>query len=909
MSKKSRFVLIDANSIIHRAYHAYPHTLTTSSGEQVNAVYGFSVILLKLIKDLEPVFLICAFDVAKPTFRHKKYPAYKATRKPMDKELALQFPRIKEIVRAFDIPIIEVEGFEADDVIGTLDNDEKARDLEKVIVTGDQDIFQLVDSDTKVYLSGRNFKDSKLFDKKDVEDKVGLKPSQIVDYKALFGDPSDNIPGVKGVGKKGAVKLIQKFKNLKNLYENIDKVDKRYRKKLEESRKQAYLSYDLAKIVKDVPLKYSLDNCKWGEFDMYKIKKKLQDFEFRSLLKRLEGLWEEESTLLTGEIENKNKSKVVIVEDKKQLSCFIKQLKKQKHFAFKLITKDDDDLTCSLPLDVMFSWGEADSYCMKWGLLKKNKSFSRGGKQVKDVLENKKILKIGYDIKSSIHALRNCGINLNGIYFDIKIAAYLIQGGKGGLDLADLAFNYIGEVIDRQLFLHDSLNSSLYSSEGKEIQIIWRLYKIFKKKFGVKVKNRKTLCKRNGWNLGRLFSEIEMPLVNVLAKMERNGILIDKVYLRSFTRRLEQKTCKAERKVFECIGHEFNIASPKQVSEVLFEELALPKPKKTKSGNLPTGSSVLENLKDAHPVIKYILKYRELAKLRSTYTTTLLGSVSKKTGKIHTTFNQTKAATGRLSSSDPNLQNIPITSSLGRKIRTAFVSQSNSCLVSFDISQQELRILAHLTKERDLIRAFEKGLDVHALTAAKIFNKNSEDISKKERRIGKTINFGVMYGMSAYGLVSALKISLNDASEFIKKYFEQYKEIKKYFDKYIRKVRIKGFAETLFGRRRSVVGLDSANEFIQRAAVRELINFPIQGTAADMMKLAMIQIDKLIQSKFSSKAKMILQIHDELIFEFKGKEGIKEFKSSVKDLMEGVYPLNVPLKVDVYVGKNLGEVH
>lgn len=902
--KKKRLVLIDANSIIHRAYHAYPPQLATSKGEQTNAVYGFATILLKVIEDLVPDYLACAFDVPKPTVRHKKFVDYKKHRKPYDKELVSQFPRVKQVLEAFSIPIIEVEGFEADDVIGTIESQRNVQKLEKIIVTGDQDIFQLVDSDTKVYLSGRNFRDSRLFGPKDVEKKIGLKPEQVVDYKALFGDPSDNIPGVKGIGKTGAVKLIWKHKSLEGIYKNIEKVEGRYKKKLEQGVEQAHMSRELAEIIKDVPINFDLKSCEWGEFDAQKVRELFKELEFRSLLKKLDKLREEAPMLIRVDIPKQAKvgrDTLDIIKGVKDLKKFIKGLEKAKVVA---ISAFCDGSSCMdvLPRIIAFCLNSDSVYSFKIDLLKKGGKYTQEGKRIRKILLSKNLLKVGYDIKSLIHGLWNLGIDLEEPFFDVEIAAFLVKYGQGSVRLSDLAFNEFGELFDNKKEFTKVDDQGVSNYIGHKVFIIWKLYEKYSERLEKVESSRE-------WSLSKLFYDIEMPIIKTLARMEQSGILVDKKYLTKFSTKLDKEIIKEEKRAFKCVGHEFHISSPKQVSEILFSELDLPKPSKTKAGNYSTGVNVLSDLRAAHPIVDCILKYRELSKLRSTYTTSLLEAVNEQTGRIHSTFNQAVTATGRLSSTDPNLQNIPIATDLGRKVRRAFIAEAGSTFVSFDYSQQELRILAHLAKEKNLIQAFEQGEDVHALTASKVFGKDTDKVTKKERSIGKTINFGVMYGMSGHGLSSMLKISLDEANRFIEKYFEEYSSIQKFFDEYLEKAQSKGFAVTIFGRRRSARDLDSSNMFARRAAIREIINFPIQGSAADMMKLAMVKIDDLIQTDFRGVAQMLLQIHDELVFEFKGKRGIKKFTLKVKKIMEEVYELEAPLKVDVYTGKNLEEVH
>ena len=896
MKKKKRFVIIDANSLVHRAFHAYPSHLTTSKGEQINAVYGFCVILLKVIEELEPDYLVCSFDIPKKTIRHKKYKEYKGKRKPKEKELLQQFPRVKEAVRAFNIPVLEYEGYEADDVIGTIEQDKRIKGYEKIIITGDQDLFQLVDKDTKVYLSGRNFRDSKLFGVKDVIKKAGLRPDQIVDFKSLAGDPSDNIPGVTGIGKVGAQKLILKYQDLENLYRHLNMVDTRYRNKLISGKDQAYMSQELAQIIKDVPIKWRLGECIWGDYKVHDVIEFFTELEFRSLVRKMEILHSEQNELLPPIEQKKGNDSFMIIQTKEDLSSFISLLEGQKEIALNVYCTSRHPIQCSVA-HIGFYWGKK-RYCIPIELIKHESSFSDAGKRIKKILEMKRIKKIGYELKHTIHALRNIGIQFNGISFDVMLAAYVLSGGNSKVSLEELAFRYLGislqtrkEVQELDLSKHITL----------ETELIWKLYKQF-------VKELKKIQEKR-WSLERLFYEIEMPLIPILARMEEKGTLIDRAYLRKFGEELDKKITNEEQGAYKSVGHEFNLGSPKQVSEVLFDELDLPKGRKTKSGSYTTRDEVLEQLGGVHPVVEHIRRFREYSKLRSTFVTALIEVVHEESGRIHTTFNQAITATGRLSSSDPNLQNIPVSTKLGSKIRKAFIAEANSILVSFDYSQQELRLLAHFSGEKNLIEAFEKEVDVHALTASRIFDKPLDKVTKKERNIGKTINFGVMYGMSGVGLSDFLKIPRKRAIKFIERYFMEYSKVKVYFDSYLSNVEKQGFAETLFARRRTAHQLLSSNMHVRRAAVREIINFPIQGSAADMTKLAMIKADAVISKHFAKDVFLLLQVHDELLFEVSlSKTRFTDFKKKICVAMEDIVPLHVPLRVEISEGKNWQEL-
>ena len=894
MPQKKKFVLIDSMSIVHRAYHAYPSHLGTSKGEQTNAVYGFTAILIKVIEDLKPDLLVSVFDTQAPTIRHHKYSDYKANRDKPDNELLEQIPKVKKVLRTFDIPIFEVDGFEADDIIGTFENSEEAKNFQKVIVTGDQDIFQLVDQDTRVYLSGRTFKDSKMYDSEDVREKLGIRPDQVVDYKALCGDSSDNIPGVKGIGKVGASKLLKQFDNLENVYENIAEVPGRYRKKLQEESEQAQLSKELATIIKDVPVEFELEDAQWGEFDISSVRQLFKKFEFRSLYKKISKLQRKSDVFDDAGRSKENlqdKFDLKKLENEKDWEAFIKKVKKEKQIAFYSEIKGSiykaDLKTLGMTVD-----GE-EIYII-------NDNFKNEIQNLKAILKDIKVLKIGYDIKTLIHALDNLDFNLKGTFFDVQIAAYLIQEGEGNVGFENLVFSNLGVMIEKEEALSFDFGDMKNSDEEEfayETSLLFKLFDKQEKQLG---------------EIGRLshvFYEIEMPIIKILAEMERNGIKLDKKCLKKYKRKLEEKIASIEEEIYEAVGHEFNVSSPKQVSEILFEELDLPKPPKTKSGNYKTGAKILKDLEVAHPVVGFILKYRELSKLNSTYTNSLLDFVNKETGRIHSSFNQAVTSTGRLSSSNPNMQNIPISTDLGREVRKAFVAEDNYCVMAFDYSQQELRILAHLSGEKALIEAFEKDIDIHALTASKIFDKKEEDVDKDDRQIGKTINYGIIYGMSANGLASSLKISYEKASDFIDLYFEQFPSIKGYFDELIDKAKKDGYVETIHGRRRNANALNSKNYHIRQGAVREIMNFPLQGSASDIMKLAMIESIEVLKKKYKKYAKLILQIHDELVFEYKGEEKLDQFKKEISGIMEDSVDLAVRMKVDVFEARNWYNLH
>ena len=911
---KDRIVLIDVNALVHRAYHAYPPQLRTSTGEQINAVYGFTALLLKVIEDLHPESIICAFDSADKTLRHKEFKDYKANRKPVEESLAKQFPRVFEIIKAFNIPLFGMAGYEADDIIGTLSIDPQLKNYEVVIVTGDQDAFQLIDDHIKVYLSGRTFREAKFYESKDVEEKLGIKPVQVVDYKALRGDPSDNIPGVKGIGEKSTKDLLNEFKNIDNLYKNINKVNSKLQKKLIEGKDDAFTSRKLAKVYLDVPIKFKIEECKVVDYDRNKVIKLFQHLQFRSLLAKLPKQEITEKIGQSSKGQNKNlfgNISRIVVTDKNSFLKFLSEIEKIEEFAIDT-EATDINFTKAMLLGISFFWGGKSSYYIKSDLIKISDKFTSEGIKLKRVLETARVKKIGHNIKYDMHILSNSGIKLSGVKFDTMIAAYLILGGEGKAGLKELVFNNFGYVMKE-------LNT-LLKVRGKRIKMTdldtgtlgdyacddaigtWHLYESYKRE----LQKDKKLNKRA--NLFELFNNIEVPLINVLFQMEEYGILVNKGKLETLSSELNKKMQKVEKDIFKFVGHEFNIASPRQVGKVLYDELNLPKSRKTKGGAFSTNERALGDLQGTHPVVDFILEYRELAKIKSTYTTALIDDINIKNGRIHTCFNQGITSTGRLSSSDPNLQNIPIGVEWGKKVREAFLPQDKCILISFDYAQQELRLLAHFSKEENLIEAFKSNIDIHTHTASDILNIPLIKVGKAERRVGKTVNFGIIYGISAFGLSERLKIDRDDAQEFINRYFDNYPNVRRFLDSIVERAESEGEVRSILGRKRNAQGLKSANVNIRNAVMREIINFPLQASAADLMKLAMKEVEKVVRRKYQ-KANLLLQIHDSLLFEVADdKNYITKFIKEIKEILENVYKLNVPYRVDVEIGKNWGEM-
>jgi DNA polymerase-1 len=932
--QKDKIIIIDGNALLHRSFHALPPTISTKSGEIVNAVYGFTSFLIKAIRDIKPEYAVLTMDKKAPTFRNKLYKEYKAKRKKAPDELYMQIPRIKEVAKAFNIPIFELDGFEADDIIGTIAEKIKKNKLnaKSIIITGDMDTLQLVDNEyTNVYAMSRGLSDSVLYNKEKVQEKLKINPEQIVDYKALRGDPSDNIPGVKGIGEKTAVELLNKFNDLDTIYKKLEKETDEFSKNfkprtlklLEDHKKDAYLSKELAKIKCDVPIEFNLEKTRFNNYDIKKAIKLFTELEFKSLLPRLQELDNGGIKLTKKEIlkkaENKFKRNIkdydyILVDNDNKFKKFFSELKEVSSFTFDTETSGFDPLSADL-LGISFSWKKGKAYYLKTTNSQKikteNNLFNYKEKpepeikdqkllKLKPIFENEKIKKSAHNAKFDIKVLNNQGIDVKGVNFDTMIASYLLNPGTRQHNLDAVVFTELGfEKISKEDLLGKGKDKILFSQVKTEklfnyscedADFTFRL-----------VKKLKPLLKEK--SLLKLFEEIEMPLVPVLVKMENNGIKLNKKILEEMEKKISKTIKNLENKIHDLAGEYFNINSTKQLKIILFEKLDLPKElvKKTKTG-LSTAADELKKLKDYHPIIPLLLEYRELVKLKSTYIDALPELINKKTNRIHTSFNQTITATGRLSSTEPNLQNIPIKSELGRGIRKAFVAEKGNKLLALDYSQIELRLAAHLSSDEKMIKAFKNKEDIHTATAAQINRVEIKDVTKQMRREAKAVNFGILYGQGPHGLAQSADMNYFKAKEFIDKYFEIYGGVKKYIANSQESARNTGYAETMFGRRRYLPEINSSVGMLRKGAERMAVNTPLQGTAADMIKVAMIKINKELPD-----SKMLIQVHDELIFEVK-KEEISKFAPKIKNIMENVLKLKVPIIVDIKTGDNWGEM-
>lgn len=850
---RAKLLLLDGNSLIHRAFHALP-PLTNSQGQPTNAVYGFTNMLLRLLEEEKPDYVAVAFDKAAPTFRHQEFKEYKAHRPPTAPELGSQFPLVREVVRALQIPILELAGYEADDVLGTLAKEGESKDLEVVVITGDRDLLQIVSPQTVVKICRQGISNLETFDLEKIREKYGLKPEQIRDMKGLMGDASDNIPGVPGVGEKTALKLLQEYSTMEEILNQAENLKtKKVRESIINNREQALLSKRLATICCQVPLEeYTWEQLATKEFSQEPLKEVLEKLEFKSLLKKVSTAKEEEAA----EFSNNYRALHEAEEVK----------------AVKILVKQKGELALQLELDVLdpmraelqglfLNWGDQESCYLPNSLLG----------EFKDILEDAAIKKYAHDWKYQLIVLKSKGIALRGFVFDTMVAAYLLNPSQAKYLVEDLAAKFLSQP-------GNSLVECIYLLKNTLEEELKKL------------------------NLAQLFHEMEMPLVEVLAEMEMTGVSIDQEYLAELSVQLNKELEILEKTIYELAGEAFNINSPKQLGVILFEKLNLPTGKKTKTG-YSTNADVLEFLRDKHPIVEHIVHYRQLGKLKNTYVDALPKLVNPRTGRVHTYLNQTVTATGRLSSSEPNLQNIPVKTQLGREIRKAFVpNQRDNFLLAADYSQIELRILAHITQDKNLLEAFLHNQDVHTRTASEVFGVSLGEVTSEMRSKAKAVNFGIVYGISDFGLAQNLGVFPKEAKKYIESYFAKYPGVKKYMEETVEKAKKEGFVTTIFQRRRYLPDLQSSNRNIRSFAERTAINTPIQGSAADIIKLAMLRVNRELQEK-QLGAKLLLQVHDELLLEVPELE-LERVSQLVKEAMEGAVSLSVPLDVDMQIGKN-----
>ncbi len=901
---KPRLVLIDGHALVHRAYHALPPLTVSKSGEMVNAVYGFASMLLKAISELKPSHYAIAFDKAAPTFRHKLFDQYKAQRPKTPEELVNQLGRVRELVEAFHIPVFELENYEADDVLGTLSRQAQDKGIETIIVSGDADTMQLVSPTVRVlYPKPRgSFSDTILYDEAAVSQKYGVGPEQISDLKALMGDSSDNIPGVPGIGGVTAAKLIKEFGSFEEIYTHIEEVTPpKIQALLKEHEAQARQSKELTTIVTQTDVTLNLDDCRVSHYDRSRVTELFRELEFYSLLPKLaalDGLTPENQTEA-----KPSEGAYHIINTDSALDEVINQLSQARAFSLDLETTSLDAMSAQI-VGISLSTAPDEACYIPLGHVSLSQIEQLPQELVlnrlKSLFEDEKLAKFAHNGKYDLVILAEHGVKVKNLVFDTMLAAYLLS--EKSLNLKNLAFTKLGIEMTS---ITDLIGSGAKQISFSQVEVEKAApYAAADADITLKLKGLlEGELKRQG--LWQLFAEVEMPLLPVLVSLERNGVALDKELLRRMSRRLGEQLMQLETGIYNNVGHQFNINSPQQLSSVLFEELGLKPTKKTKGG-YSTGAAILEELRGAHPVIELIIEYRQQAKLKSTYTDTLLGLVNPKTGRLHTSFNQTRTATGRLSSSDPNLQNIPVRGEMGKEIRQAFIAAPGSRLLAGDYSQIDLRALAHLSRDENLIGAFGQDEDIHTSTAVQIFGIDASKVTPDMRRTAKTINFGVIYGMSEYGLEQATELSREEAAQFITAYFEKYPGVKNYLEATKKQARDLGYVETILGRRRYIPEINSSNRQVKEAAERMAINMPVQGTSADIIKLAMIDLYHQME-ELNLESKMLLQIHDELIFEVP--EGEMEIMQKlVPEVMSRALTLSVPLKVDIKIGRNWGEM-
>jgi len=927
----STLYLIDGHALAYRMYFALTAggsstRWQTSKGEPTAGSYGFGRELLRIIEQEKPDYIAVAFDTGK-TFRDKIFPAYKATRAKMPDDLAPQIKRIREMVDAFNIPRLEMEGYEADDVLGSIARTAAEQGLGIKIITGDRDLLQLVNERTTVYLAGD---DQNYITDEDVIKKLGVRPDQVVDYKALVGDKSDNIPGVMGIGEKTAIALIQKFGTLDNIYQNLDQVEKRWVTKLAQNKDTAFLSRDLAQIKTDLKIKLDLEHAKAQELDFPAIESIFKELEFRSLLKTLDRLagkdasaaistsaplkegqqmsmfGNEPQQIITAPTTNLDIDVKVIDTDKK-LVDLVKELSKASVISFDTETTSTEEMKAEI-VGISLAIKEGEGYYIPVGHhAGTNLPLEGVLSALRGPLTNPKIGKIAHNAKYDYIVLAKHGLRVSPLTFDTMLAEFILNPASHNLGLKNLAFVKLGEEMThiedligkgkKQITMADVAIESVAPYAVADAEIPLRLMAL----------QHEELKRVNG---EKLLYEIDLPLTPVLADMEMAGISLDLPFFEETAKRLEKRMSEIEKQVFESVGKPFNLNSTQQLSDVLFNRLGLEPPdrgNKTASGHFSTSAGVLDLLRGKHPVVDLVLEHRELSKLKSTYVDALQAALNSETGCVHTSYSQIGAVTGRLSSSDPNLQNIPIRSEEGRRLRHGFVASKGNVLLSADYSQIELRIVAHMAQDEAMLAAFRAEEDIHATTAAAIYGVSSEAVTKAMRRHAKAINFGLIYGMSVFGLTRTTELTLSEAETFVKAYFEKFPGVKRYLDGIRKQAAQQGYVETLLGRRRYFPALQGkANVQVKNREEREAINAPVQGTAADIMKLAMLNVPPALKAA-GLKAKMLLQVHDELVLECP-KQEVKETARLVQEAMENAYPLSIPLSTEARYGVNWGEM-
>lgn len=866
-----KLLILDSNSLMNRAFYALP-PLTNSEGIHTNAVFGFTSMLFKIQEEIKADYVVATFDRKAPTFRHKEYTEYKAGRKSMPPELFEQFPLIKELLSLMDIDIMEIDGFEADDLIGTLAVYAESKGIEVYIVTGDRDALQLATDNVKVIITKKGITEKEIYDKDRMIEDFGVTPTEFIDVKGLMGDKSDNIPGVPGIGEKTAYKLIQTYGSVESVLQNIEEIKgKKIKENLYEYSEQALFSKKLATIKTDVPIEMDLGSIRSKEkYDVLGLKKLFFKLQFKTLIDRLPKSEEDK--------DDTPFDKYAVIEELEELKTLKNHIKDSKenkalYMSFDIINQE---LYSNIAIESIYIDFENKDFVIKLSkLLEKDRENTL--LVLKEFMEDKTIEKICYDAKNAYTSFRKVGITLEGIIFDVKIANYIIDSAKGQQSLSELINEYLCKEAKGE-------GEGLKAHENR---LMVELYEVLK----VKIEE---------FNMESLLYEMELPLTKVLSHMEEEGFRINRDMLDKLGEKFKLELAKVQKEIYEFSGEEFNINSPKQLGKILFEKLDLPVIKRTKTG-YSTNAEVLEALSEKHPIINKITYHRQLAKIYSTYVEGLK-SVIDSDDKIHSSFNQTVTTTGRLSSTEPNLQNIPIKYEMGREIRKVFVSESeDSVILSADYSQIELRVLAHISGDENLISAFNEHSDIHTKTASEVFNTPMEEVTPLLRGRAKAVNFGIVYGISDFSLSKDLKISRKEAKQYMDAYFERYPKVKKYMEDIVVMAKKDGYVTTLLNRRRYIPEVNASNMIVRSSGERLAMNAPIQGTAADIIKLAMVNVQKELYKR-NMKSTLILQVHDELILNVYNDE-LEEVKDLVKKEMEEVLELSVRLEVDINVGE------
>lgn len=872
-------IIIDGNSLMNRAFYALPE-MTDKKGRHTNALYGFANIIFKILKEYTPTHFAVAFDLKAPTFRHKMYDGYKAGRKKMPDELAEQIEPLKQMIDFFGINRLELEGFEADDILGVVAKKAGESGLKTYIITGDKDSFQLATDNVSILFTKKGISEIEVVDKQKMLDDYGITPTEFIDLKALMGDSSDNIPGVAGIGEKTGLKLIQEYKSIENIYKHIDEIKGAVQKKLIADEESAYMSKKLATIHSDLPVDFETEEILYNGLDTKNLTEFFQQRDMVSLVKRLSST-SNEVVSENGSVSNEKIKEIEYTTDPQKLLA-----ENSKRIFIKVVKEDAPvNIRAILSLCIMT---EKNSYCID----------EKDIEKIKPILISDEVQKCGFDIKEDYIALLAYDIEMKNVYFDSKIAEYLFDPDASSYDISNLSASYsLPEIDSAEAFFGKGKNKKVITSFNKKEIEPYYLQMMYIVKGAIEKQTEKI----KAWDMSSLFFDVEMPLVTVLGDMQYAGVAIDKAALLDAKKEFSSVIMQLEKDIYQLANQEFNINSPKQLGKVLFEDLGLPTGKKTKTG-YSTDAKVLENLIDAHPIVEKILSYRTYTKLLSTYVDGLLAIINKDTGRIHSSFNQTITATGRISSTEPNLQNIPVRDAIGRNLRKAFIAKDGDILVDADYSQIELRVLADISNETVLIDGFNEGIDIHTRTASEVFEVPIDEVTKELRSAAKAVNFGIVYGISDFGLSNNLGIGRKKAGEYIKNYLDRFKNIEKYMDYIVKQAEKDGYVTTFLNRRRYIPQINMKN-FIQKNLGKRLaMNTPVQGSAADIIKIAMVKVSKRLK-KEKLKSKLILQIHDELIVEATMDE--KEIvEKLLKEEMEHAYKLKSSLKADVQSGKS-----